>query len=81
MTTTVNIYEAKTNLSHLIRLVESGQEVIIKRFNTEVARLSAPEVKVHKYNFGVYENDPNFWISPDFDDEDPEILKMFGIID
>ena len=40
MTTTVNVYEAKTRLSALLALVEAGEEVIIARNGRPVARLA-----------------------------------------
>ncbi len=36
---TVNVHEAKTNLSRLLALVEAGEEVIIARNGKPVARL------------------------------------------
>ncbi len=36
---TVNVHEAKTNLSRLLAQVESGEEVVIARSGTPVARL------------------------------------------
>ena len=36
---TVNIHEAKTNLSRLLVKVEAGEDVIIARSGTPVARL------------------------------------------
>lgn len=36
----VNVHEAKTNLSRLLQRVESGEEVVIARDGTPVARLS-----------------------------------------
>lgn len=39
MATTVNIHEAKTQLSQLLLRVSSGEEVIIARAGTPVARL------------------------------------------
>jgi antitoxin (DNA-binding transcriptional repressor) of toxin-antitoxin stability system len=40
MTVTVKVAEAKTHLSELLAKVEAGEEVIISRGNTPVARLS-----------------------------------------
>ena len=37
--TTVNVHEAKTNLSRLLAQVEAGEEVIIARNGKPVARL------------------------------------------
>lgn len=41
MTTTVNVQEAKTRLSELLRLVERGEDVSIARAGTVIARLQA----------------------------------------
>ena len=41
MSTTVNVQEAKTRLSELLRLVERGEEVSIARAGTVIARLQA----------------------------------------
>lgn len=41
MTVTVNVQDAKTRLSQLLRQVESGQEVVIARDGAPVARLIA----------------------------------------
>lgn len=38
---TVNIHEAKTNLSALIAAAEAGEEVVISRANKPVVRLGA----------------------------------------
>lgn len=40
----VGIHQAKTHLSDLVRRVESGEEVIIRRGSKPVARLVAVEV-------------------------------------
>ena len=39
MSRTVNIHEAKTHLSRLIRAVQSGEEVVIARSGEPVVRL------------------------------------------
>ena len=41
--TTVNVHEAKTNLSRLLKQVEAGEEVIIARNGKPVARLVRQE--------------------------------------
>ena len=38
---TVTLAEAKTHLSHLLDVVESGEEVVITRRGVPVARISA----------------------------------------
>lgn len=37
----VSVHEAKTQLSHLLDLVEDGEEVVIRRHGKPVAHLSA----------------------------------------
>ena len=48
---TVNVHEAKTHLSRLLKQVEAGEEVIIARNGKPVARL-APLKKRGKRQFG-----------------------------
>ena len=48
---TVNVHEAKTNLSRLIAKVEGGEEVVIARSGTPVARLVSVR-KQGKREFG-----------------------------
>ena len=50
---TVNVHEAKTNLSRLLAQVESGEEVIIARNGKPVARL-APVQKRGKPQTDVF---------------------------
>ena len=44
----VTVHEAKTQLSKLIRAVEAGEEVVIARGNTPVARLMPLEDKAKR---------------------------------
>ncbi len=66
----VNMHEAKTNLSKLVEEVERGEEVVIARAGTPVARLvpyvesRAPRVP------GRWKG--RIWMSDDFDDPLPE---------
>ena len=41
MTTTVNVQEAKTRLSELLRQVEAGEEIFIARAGRTIARIEA----------------------------------------
>lgn len=56
---TVNIYEAKTQLSRLLARVEAGEEIVIARRGRPVARLvreGRPEARrVLGYDDGKYE--------------------------
>jgi prevent-host-death family protein len=63
---TVNIHEAKTNLSALIAAVEAGEEVIISRANKPVVKLVAVESKPAKRIPGLHKG-AVLYISEDFD--------------
>jgi prevent-host-death family protein len=75
----VNVHEAKTRLSRLLRDVEEGEEVVIARNGTPVARL-VPHTEQRK------PREPGsakgkIWISPDFDARDEQIERDFGMLD
>lgn len=69
--TSVGVHEAKTNLSELLRRVEAGDEVVIRRGSEPVARLVA--IRPHSgqrlgYDVG------SFVVPDDFDAPLPEAL-------
>lgn len=72
---TINIHEAKTNLSKLIERTKNGEDVIISKAGKPVAKLSAYKEKLKPRKFGLWKG--KVWISDDFNDEDPEINKLF----
>ena len=62
----VNIHEAKTQLSRLIKAAIDGQEVVISKRNKPVARLVPVEpVKVER-NLG-WAGEDGLWMADDFD--------------
>jgi len=61
----VNIHEAKTNLSKLIRLAEAGEEVIIARDDVPVVKLM-PVVKSPQRQLGIAEGFV-IYMADDFD--------------
>lgn len=69
----VNVHEAKTRLSELLKAVEEGEEVVIARAGTPVAKLvpSTPPKRV----FGGWED---IVISDDFDDPLPPEVFPWG---
>jgi prevent-host-death family protein len=76
MSTQVNIFEAKTNLSKLITLVEQGQDVVIARAGKPVARLTRLEPKKKPIRFGALKG--KIWIADDFDAPLPDdVLDEF----
>jgi prevent-host-death family protein len=71
---TVNIHEAKTQLSRLLAKVAAGEEVIIARNGKPVARLVEFESKPKRRTLG--KDAGRIWISDDFDDPlDPETFE------
>ena len=78
MTVQVNILEAKTNLSNLVKLIETGKEdaVVIARYGKPVAKLvTYSDVPVSK-RIGVAKGKLK---SPeDLDKYNDEIAAMFG---
>lgn len=73
---TVNIYEAKTNLSKLLEKVQNGETVIIAKAGKPIADLTLHKPPENKIKFGVatgkihYKDDDLVGI-------DPEIMDMF----
>ncbi len=70
MATTVNIFEAKTQLSKLIELAEKGEDVVIARAGKPVVRLTPLEPKKRPIRYGLLKG--KIWIADDFDDPLPE---------
>ena len=56
MAMTVNVQEAKTRLSDLLKRVEAGEEIVIARNGTPIAELRA----VHRPEF-VFGGSPMSW--------------------
>ena len=71
----VNVHEAKTHLSRLLERVALGEEVVIARAGTPVAKLVPIRVKGKKRVLGSAKGD--FVVPDDFNDPDPEIERMF----
>jgi prevent-host-death family protein len=74
---TVNLYEAKTQLSALVEAAAKGEEIIIAKNGKPMARLVKLEAPAkRKINFGAWAHLD--WRLPDnFDEPDEEIERMF----
>ncbi len=75
--TTVNIFQAKTNLSKLVELVETGQEkeIIIARNGRPVVRIAPLEAKPNRVRLGLAKG---MFEVPEEDPElDRQIAEMF----
>lgn len=73
----VNLYEAKSHLSQLVKEAAAGAEIIIAKSGEPMARLVplAPKAKVERKP-GRLEG--QIWIADDFDDPlPPDILAAF----
>ena len=76
--TIVGMYEAKTNLSKLVKKVAAGDEVVISKSGTPVAKLvpySDPPPRPRKP--GMFKG--MFEIAPDFDDPIPGFSEYFDL--
>lgn len=72
----VNVHEAKTHLSRLLKRVMAGEEIVIANNGEPVAKLVPFRKPRRKRILGTERG--KIWISPDFDDPLPdEILRAF----
>jgi prevent-host-death family protein len=75
MTTIVNVYEAKAQLSRLLEQVERGEEVVVARAGRPVARLVPYRRNRGPRRLGLAAG--KVTIHPGFDEYDEEIIAMF----
>jgi len=68
------VHEAKTHLSRILRMVESGAEVHILRGTHPVARLVPMASDAPKRQLGTLKG--QIWMADDFDD-DQDIIDAF----
>jgi len=71
----VNIHEAKTHLSRLVRLAASGEEILIARAGEPVARLTGREEARRPRHPGALRG--KIQVSEDFDAPDASSGEMF----
>lgn len=73
---TVNIYQAKTQLSKLVDMASSGTDVVIARNGKPAARLTSLNEKNRLTGLGALKG--KGWIAEDFDAPLPdEVLAQF----
>lgn len=76
MSTTVNVHEAKTQLSRLLERARQGEDVVIARHGTPVARLVAISDRPARRSPGGAKG--KITLSPEFDEPLPEeVLDSF----
>lgn len=73
----VNIHDAKTQFSKLVERVEAGEEIVIARAGTPVARLAPLPVRDPRRPGGA---EGTIVVQDDFDDPlPPDLRRAFGI--
>lgn len=71
-----NVHKAKTELSKLIAATLAGEEVFIAKAGEPVVKMVKTRPKKSSKRVpGLFKG--KIWVSSDFDDEDPEINKLF----
>jgi prevent-host-death family protein len=73
MAASVNIHEAKTQFSKLVRRAEEGEEIVVRRGKDPVARIAPLEKRGGVHGFGSMKGE--IWIADDFDDPLPEFAE------
>jgi len=74
----VNVHEAKTQLSKLLEEVEAGERVIIARAGEPVAVLSPYKAAVRRRRLGLFAGQVT--IREDFDQLPADIAEALGMI-
>lgn len=75
----VNVHEAKTDLSRLLREVEDGEEIVIARAGRPVAKL-VPHDPARKPREPGWAKG-RVWMARDFDEFDEQLARDFGLLD
>lgn len=73
---TANIYQAKSQLSHLVKLALAGEEIIISRANWPMVKLVPIKTAVAPRRPGMLKD--KISISRDFDTLPADIARAFG---
>jgi len=71
----INVHEAKSTLSALLRRVERGEEVVLARAGTPVAKLVPYRAATEPRRPGRWAGE--IWMAPDFDDTPEDLLQLF----
>ncbi len=69
------IHDAKAHLSRLLQRVAVGEEVVIAKAGTPLAKLVPLDQRTRKLIFGSAKGE--FTVPDDFNDPDPEIETLF----
>ena len=75
----VNILEAKTDFSRLVRLIESGQEesIVVSRYGKPVVKMTLYDDIPVENRIGIAQGKLQY--PDDIDEFNDEIAEMFGV--
>jgi prevent-host-death family protein len=73
---TINVQEAKTQLSRLMEAAAAGETIILGKHGKPMVKLTAYQPEKERRRLGGLEG--SIWIDPDFDAEDPRINALFS---
>jgi len=73
----INVHEAKTHLSRLLKRVAAGEEITISRAGVPVARLIAVGPSGASRPMGMDRG--KVWMADNFDERDPELEALFYV--
>jgi prevent-host-death family protein len=71
----LNVYEAKTRLSHLLDQALAGEDVVIARNGKPVVRLVPVQRRPVQRQPGAWKG--KGWIADEFDDTSDEVVESF----
>jgi prevent-host-death family protein len=77
MDNAVSIHEAKTHLSQLLRRVEAGEEIVVRRGRTPIAKIVAYEAPKKPRKPGRLRG--RIRLAADFDELPDELAEDFGV--
>jgi prevent-host-death family protein len=75
MSETINMHQAKTNLSRLVERALAGEDIVIARNGEQLVKLVPVANESKRRVPGKYKG--RIWISPDFEFTDEEITELF----
>jgi prevent-host-death family protein len=75
MAKTYNMHEAKTQLSRLAERAARGEEIVIARNGTPLAKLGPLDERPKARGFGFWKG--KVWIGDDFDDPLPSEIQRY----
>jgi prevent-host-death family protein len=79
MAISVGMHEAKTTLSRLVDVAQSGEEVVITRRGKPVAKLEAVSTRPHESMYGSLKG--KIKMADDFDELPDDLARAFGMVD